>query len=260
MIEPGQSIEIDLPGPTIVEPNADIPLDIIYEDADLLCVDKPAGILAHPTNSDSTNSLVNALMAKYDPQSWDQTERMGIVHRLDKDTSGLILIAKNLPTYKNLQNLFHDRKISKTYTALAYSQPTQDDTEITTNQSRSKHNPTKMKIVGSETGKVSSTHIRRIQSYVIGKESASQLEIKPRTGRMHQIRLHLAHLQMPILGDDKYGSKASKILSMKLGVKRQMLHATRLQFKLSDKTYDITAPLPTDMNRAISSLSRYDKK
>lgn len=259
-IEMGESLKVTITPELGIMPNKEIKLEIIYENPDFVCIDKPAGVLTHPTNTDNHNTLVNALLAHFGSSDWTTSDRSGIVHRLDKDTSGLILVAKNQESFVGLQDLFRHRLISKTYTALAYGKPVEPRIDITTIQTRSKADPTKMKVVLTEDGKESSSQIREIQSYLLGVEPITLLEIKPKTGRMHQIRLHLSHLQMPVLGDDKYGSKTSKIASKKLGISRQMLHATRLHFDYKGESYRFVSALPVDMKSAISKLAQHDKK
>jgi 23S rRNA pseudouridine1911/1915/1917 synthase len=245
-IKPGDRIDITQPPP---EPSPlapeDIPLEIIYEDADLLVIDKPAGMTTHPAPGNMQHTLVNALLSHLPglPES-DNPARPGIVHRLDKDTSGLILVAKNRHALNYLSGQFQSREVKKTYLALVQGKVTPATGVIDAPVGRDAHNRQKMAI--SATGRTARTAysvIKYLSQYTL-------LEARPETGRTHQIRVHFAAVGHPVAGDSTYGNR-SALLS------RQFLHAHKLSFKLpsSGATVEFTSPLPRDLQTVLDLLS-----
>jgi 23S rRNA pseudouridine1911/1915/1917 synthase len=240
------SITVKLPT-LAVHPLAEpIPLAIIYEDEDVLVLDKPAGLTVHPAPGHPSHTLVNAVLA-YCPGLAMSNEPMrpGIVHRLDKDTSGLIVIAKNDFAREYLAAQFKNRTVAKGYLVLVKGRLSPEQGIIEAPIGRDPHNRRRMAIV--EAGKEASTQYR-VWKYL---DSYTLLEVAPLTGRTHQIRVHLSAIGCPVVGDPIYGIKASHL-------SRQFIHAYRLGFHLpSTKQYqEFTSPLPMDLEEALEYLAR----
>ncbi|MBI2328642.1 MAG: RluA family pseudouridine synthase [Chloroflexi bacterium] len=244
----GDRLTINLPPPTpsSLLPEA-IPLTIIYEDDDLLVVDKPAGVVVHPAAGHPGHTLVNALLSHLSslPDTGDSL-RPGIVHRLDKDTSGLMLVAKNSGAHQNLAGQFKARAVVKAYLALVKGQLTPQDGVIEAPIGRDRRHRQRMAVVAEDKGRQA-----RTQYHVVNYTgNYSLLEVRPETGRTHQIRVHLAAIGYPVVGDNVYGVK-SPYLS------RQFLHASRLGFHLpsSDEYVELTSPLPPDLAQALRDIA-----
>lgn len=223
----------------------DIPLDIIFEDANMLAINKPAGIVVHPDESGhSVGTIVHAVLAHCKNLSGIGGEkRPGIVHRLDKDTSGVLLIAKNDETHQKLTKLFHDRKVKKTYLALVKGLPKSKRGRIEAPISRSTKDRKKMAV--NQQGKNAITTFEVDSVY----KGYSLLRVNIETGRTHQIRVHLASIGHPVIGDPTYGDqKTNEFFEEKYGLTRQFLHAARLE--IDKKTFD--APLPEDLKSILS--------
>ena len=224
-----------------------IPLDIVYEDPDLLVVNKPAGMVVHPAHGNLAHTLVNALL--YHVRNLSQVGgpvRPGVVHRLDKDTSGLLVIAKNDAAHSFLALQFKDHKIDRTYEAIVRGVVQHDEGEIDEPVGRAFLNRKKV-VVRPSGGKPALTYYRVKKRF----KQATWLEVKPRTGRTHQIRVHLAHRGHPVLGDSFYGVKA-------IGIDRQALHASKLGF-LHPRTHQklhFECKLPPDLEGLVQRLSR----
>lgn len=245
-LEAGDEISIEIPPPEPSRLSAeDIPLNIVYEDDDLLVVDKPSGMTVHPAPGNPEHTLVNAVLAHL-PSLPDGSGslRPGIVHRLDKDTSGLIIIAKKRQSLNNLASQFKAHSVSKIYLVLVKGRLAPQKGFIEAPIGRDPHNRQRMAIV--EKGKESLTGYRVIR-YI---KDCSLLEVKLETGRTHQIRVHLSAIGYPVMGDATYGVK-SPYLS------RQFLHAHRLGFKLpSGGNYvEFESPLPLDLQQALDNMS-----
>jgi 23S rRNA pseudouridine1911/1915/1917 synthase len=241
----GDKVAVVIPPepPSPLSPEA-IPLDIIYEDNDLLVVDKPAGMAVHPAPGHPGHTLVNAVLARLtDLPDEDGNLRPGIVHRLDKDTSGIILVAKNRVAQADLAAQFKSRTVSKTYLVLIRGRLTPENGIIEAAIGRDPKNRQRMAVVTR--GQEARTAYRVIR-YVGGY---SLLEIKPETGRTHQIRVHLAAIGYPVAGDATYGVKVP-------GLARQFLHASHLGLRLpsSGEYLEFESPLPPDLEGALETL------
>ncbi len=218
----------------------DIPLEILYEDDHLLIINKPVGMVVHPAPGHPNGTFVNALLFHC---KWNVPEndlRPGIVHRLDKDTSGILIAAKTAETHQKLVALFCERKIQKYYYALALGNP--GDGDIIAPIGRHPVRRKEMAVV--DTGKEAITRCKVLQT----KENISLLELQLITGRTHQIRVHLKHKGTPILGDPVYGSSSA---NQKHGVHVQQLHAHRVCFThpITKNYLDVKAPIPNEMRR-----------
>jgi 23S rRNA pseudouridine1911/1915/1917 synthase len=243
-VHEGDSVDISIPPPlpTTLSPE-DIPLNILYEDQDLLVVDKPAGMTVHPAAGHHSHTLVNALLAHLPELEGGDSERPGIVHRLDKDTSGLILIARNPETHVKLAQQFKERSVAKVYQALVHGHLTPLEGIIEASIGRDPRDRKRMAVISR--GREARTEykvIRYTGNYTL-------LEVRPRTGRTHQIRVHLAAIGFPILGDAVYGARSEYL-------ERQFLHAFRLTFKLpsTGETREFTAPLPDDLVKVLEEI------
>jgi 23S rRNA pseudouridine1911/1915/1917 synthase len=244
-IKVGDRLSIIIPPPQEQPQPEEIPLNIIYEDNDLLIIDKPAGLTSHPAPGHRGGTLVNALLALFPdlPTAGDKL-RPGIVHRLDKNTSGLMLVAKNNYALSNLIDQFKKRQVSKVYLVLVKGHLSPEIGLIEAPIGRHQRQRQKMAIVSQ--GKAALTEYR-VAKYL---EGFTLLEVMPQTGRTHQIRVHLAAIGYPVLGDTTYGIKSPYL-------KRQFIHAHRLGFKLpsSGKQVLFTSPLPTDLKKGLEYLT-----
>lgn len=235
------------------EPEPDIPLEIVYEDKDIAVVNKPAGLLVHPTLTRPKHTLANALIARY-PEIKEVGEsplRPGLVHRLDKDTSGLLVVAKHQAAFLYMKEQFLKRQVKKTYLALVEGVPARREGVIEYAIRPSKHNRLKKVAVKREAdmGKKSVRAARtRYQLKETFGNSFALLEVSPETGRTHQIRVHLASIGHPVAGDRTYGSR-SRI------AKRQFLHAAGLRFTAPSGTpLALECDLPPDLLEALRSI------
>jgi 23S rRNA pseudouridine1911/1915/1917 synthase len=249
-LQAGDQVDITVPSP---EPSTlapeEIPLKIIYEDDDLLVVDKPPGLTVHPAPGRHTGTLVNAVLAHVPGIATAETDRPGIVHRLDKDTSGLIIVAKCPAAHMKLADQFKDRSVVKTYLALVNGRLKPESGIIEANIGRDPRNRKKMAVVSR--GREARTEYRVIR-YI---DNYTLLEVKPRTGRTHQIRVHLAAIGFPVVGDSTYGAK-SRFLS------RQFLHASRLGFRLpsTGEYREFSSELPPDLAKALDDIAGKENK
>lgn len=222
-LQAGQRVEAWIPPPDIfrVEPE-DIPLEVIYEDEDLLVVNKPRGQVVHPAAGHRRGTLVNALLAHCRALfDFDDQIRPGIVHRLDKDTTGLLVVAKNEPAFNNLSAQFKARKVKREYRALVRGRPPAEEGTIDAPLGRDRHYRKRMAIREDGTGRRSVTHYRVLKRW----GSYALLSLLLETGRTHQIRVHLASIGCPVIGDPLYGPKKSSF-----NRQGQMLHARTLGF------------------------------
>ncbi len=240
IIEPAKEVEI--------KPE-NIPLDIVYEDSDILVVNKQKGLVVHPGNGNPDGTLVNAIMAKCkDSLSGIGGEiRPGIVHRIDKDTSGLLIIAKNDKAHINMSNQIKDHEVKKTYIALIRGRLKENNATIDMPIARSTKDRTKMAV--SKNGKNAITHIKVIERF----KNYTLLEVNIETGRTHQIRVHLSQIGYPIVGDYVYSNGKNPF-----GVEGQMLHSYRLEFKhpITGKQMNLKADLPEYFENVLDQLRK----
>lgn len=251
-VQPGDLITVRLPAPEpavlLAEP---APLNVLYEDQELIVLNKPAGLVVHPAHGHAGGTLVNALLARYpDLADLAETEaaagdRPGIVHRLDRDTSGLMMVARTPAALRHLRRQFKNRTISKTYLALVFGQPPAPRGIIDIPLGRDPR--FRQRMAPRPDGKPARTHYTLLEE--LGRYSL--LEIDLETGRTHQIRVHLAWLKCPVAGDTVYGRKKNV-----LGLKRQFLHAWRLKFQHpgTGESLALEAPLPPDLQAVLDSL------
>ena len=251
-VEPGDVITLHLPvdDQETLRPEV-IPLDVVFEDQDLIVVNKPAGMVVHPAHGHIDGTLVNALLARYPELAAmtqvdiDSVQRPGIVHRLDRDTSGLIVVARTPAALQNLRRQFKARAVEKTYLALVFGTPEAPQGVIDVPLGRDLRH--RQKFAPRADGKPARTHYRVIETF----KGYSLLEIGLETGRTHQIRVHLAWLKCPVVGDTVYGRKKNA-----LGVKRQFLHAWRLAFKhpRTGELLHFEASLHNDLQAILDNL------
>lgn len=249
MIEAGTQVEVRIPPP---EPTGliaeEIPLDIVFENDDLIVVNKPAGMVVHPAAGHSSGTLVNAVLG-YDPEFGEISgeERPGVVHRLDKETSGLIVMAKNDAAHRWLQDQFRLRKVEKVYLALVDGAPPTPTGRVEAAIGRDPSHRKKMAVLPPGRGRESISEYKTLESF----KSHTLLEFHPLTGRTHQIRLHCAFLECPIVGDKVYGRKSQSVQ-----LDRHFLHAARLKITLpgEKKPRQFEAPLPGELEAVLVEL------
>jgi 23S rRNA pseudouridine1911/1915/1917 synthase len=219
----------------------DLPLDVLYEDKDLIAINKPPGLVVHPGAGNRDGTLVNALLHHVkDLAGVGGVLRPGIVHRLDKDTSGVMVVAKNDRALDALQKAFASREVEKIYLALVVGQPADTGTFHTL---YGRHPKNRLKFSGRvKRGKTAVTHWRVVER----KGPLAQVEVQLETGRTHQIRVHFAEAGFPLLGDDLYGGKKAKTEA----IGRQALHAWKLSFShpRTGKPVKLEAPIPDDLS------------
>ena len=235
-VSPGETVSVRLPEPEPLDPLAeDIPLDIQHEDDWLLVVNKPPGMVVHPAGALRSGTLVNALLGHAQLSTVNGDLRPGIVHRLDKDTSGLLVVAKDDTTHRKLSAQLEAKEVSRRYVVVCWGHPTENAGTIETMINRSRRDRTRMSV--SSEGRVAVTHYEVLGRYAF----LSLLDVRLETGRTHQIRVHLDHIGHPVFGDPVYngGDKRlkgisplyrSKAATLLKGVERQMLHARQLVF------------------------------
>jgi len=248
-LESGSQVTVRIPPPASTELVAEeIPLDIVFENDDLIVVNKPAGMVVHPAAGHSSGTLVNAMLG-YDPEieGIGGEERPGVVHRLDKETSGLILLAKNERAHRWLQDQFRLRKVEKTYLALVDGKPPTPSGRVETYIGRDPSHRKRMANVPESRGREAVSEYKTVESF----RNHTLLEFHPFTGRTHQIRLHCAFLGCSIVGDEVYGRKKSTV-----EIDRHFLHAYRLKIVLpNEKTSRVfEAPLPEELADVLSKL------
>ena len=249
----GDVIVVRIPPPAPAELIAeDIPLRIVYEDEDLVVIDKPAGLVVHPAAGHDRGTLVNALLGRVsDLKGIGGEVRPGIVHRLDKDTSGLIVVAKNDRALQFLQAQFKSRTIKKMYLALVEGIVSPREGIIDAPIGRSTHDRKKMAVTHTGRSALTRYRVRRVYR----QPDVSLVEAYPETGRTHQIRVHFAWLKHPLVGDRTYGRRKPIVPG-----ERHFLHAASLTFTLpSGETRTFTAPLPDDLQRVLDQLTVAEK-
>ena len=265
-LSPGDTIEMTLPQlPSKEILPEDIPLNIIYEDEDIIVLNKQADMVVHPARSNTHGTLVNALAFYSDKLSSGLGEfRPGIVHRLDKNTTGVMVVARNDSAQWKIAKQFERRQVNKTYLAIVHGVP-----ELTSDRISAPlgvHPRTREKYaIRPEVGKESITFYETIESF----RGFSLLKLAPKTGRTHQIRVHLLYIKNPIVADDMYGGKLVYPWQLKDAesaveeplISRVALHASTLEFKhpKTEKVVKFEAPLPEDMQNLLDMLRKYRK-
>jgi len=241
-----------------------IPLDIVYEDDDVLVINKNAGMVVHPAAGNYDGTLVNAILyhCKDSLSGIGGVQRPGIVHRLDKDTSGLMIVAKNDKAHKHLSKQLESRKLSRLYNAIVWGNPSPSAGEIFTNIGRSKTNRKKMSVLGEDAGKEAITNYKTLKTFA---RKLCLVECKLQTGRTHQIRVHMTHIGCPLLGDSMYGrSKINKfkfdeeVKNTLKNFPRQALHAKEISFihPTTKEEMSFSCELPEDMQNILDILSQ----
>jgi 23S rRNA pseudouridine1911/1915/1917 synthase len=236
---------------------SEVPFEIIFEDENILIINKPAGVVVHPGAGNREGTLVSGLLNYWGsvPKGLDP-ERPGIVHRLDKDTSGLMLIAKNPKSLFYYSSLFKDRKIDKRYITLLYGKIPLLEGIISGNISRSRLERKKMTMTEDDSGRYSETHYKVVDYYVDKEDSNKKytlLEAKLKTGRTHQIRVHMKYLGYPIVGDSLYAGK--KMRNLYSSCDRQLLHAYKLKFIDENGVIrNFKIDIPADFKEYLSNL------
>ncbi|MDQ7850087.1 MAG: RluA family pseudouridine synthase [Armatimonadota bacterium] len=239
------TVEIPAPSPSALRPEP-MPLDVRYEDADLLVVNKPPGLVVHPGPGHPGGTLVNAILARVPGLAGiGGVLRPGVVHRLDKDTSGLLVVAKNEATLRALQAAIKARAVTRCYLALVHGHPVPQEGTIEAPIARHPHHRQRMAVVPE--GRAAVTRYRVVEQF----PAAALVEATLLTGRTHQLRVHFAHIGHPVVGDRIYGRRRET-----WGMDRQALHAYRLTFThpRSGAPVDVEAPLPEDMTAALDRL------
>jgi 23S rRNA pseudouridine1911/1915/1917 synthase len=253
----GETISIEAELEAVVEMRPEsIPIDIVYEDADLIVIDKPAGLVVHPGAGNPGRTLLNALL-NFDP-ALDRVPRAGLVHRLDKDTSGLLVVARNLTAHQRLVEMLEQRQIKRIYRAVCQTALTGGGL-IDAPIDRNPRDRTRMMV--REGGRESRTHYRLIERFRVH----SQIELELESGRTHQIRVHMAHIRAPLVGDPVYGGRprlprrpGEELRRELQQFPRQALHARSLEFLHpgSNETVRFESPLPDDFERLLAALRR----
>ena len=248
-VQIGDNISINIPDPKETKIKAEeIPLDIIYEDNDIIVVNKPKGMIVHPANGNLEGTLVNAIMSicKNSLSGIGGEIRPGIVHRLDKDTSGLLIVAKNDLAHINMSNQIKNRQVKKIYIALVRGNINEEEATINMPIGRSTKDRKKMAV--RKDGKEAITHFKVLERY----SEYTLLEVKIDTGRTHQIRVHLSEIGHPVVGDMVYSNGKNEF-----GIQGQMLHAKSLDFKhpITNKQMHLEAELPDYFKEVINKLN-----
>ena len=260
----GQEVIVDIPA---AEPDAvlraeEIAVDVLYEDEDVVVVNKPAGLVVHPAHGHKTGTLVNAMLGRIDSRTGREAGRPGIVHRLDKDTSGVMVVAKNDVAQLALSRQLQQQRFAKEYLALVWGDPGDADVVVEAPVQRDTNDRRRMVVRAG--GRDATTRFTRIASWPGtargqkgGPDSAmSLLHVRPVTGRTHQIRVHLVYAHFPIVGDPVYGRRGDTS-----GLARQFLHAWRLTVRLphgGERTF--TAPLADDLRAFVDGLGAPTKR
>ena len=247
-VQANDNISIDVPEAKETKLKAqEIPLDIIYEDSDIIVVNKPKGMVVHPANGNPDGTLVNAILSicKNSLSGIGGELRPGIVHRLDKDTSGLIIVAKNDKAHINMSEQIKERNVKKTYIALVRGNVPEEEATINMPIGRSTKDRKKMAV--TKNGKQAITYFKVLKRY----SKYTLLEIKIETGRTHQIRVHMAEIGYPVVGDAVYSNGKNEF-----GIEGQMLHAYKLEFMhpITNKHMELTAPLPQYFEEILKKL------
>lgn len=264
IIKLGDEIQIEIPEPepSHIQPE-NIPLNITFEDEDLLVINKPAGMVVHPGTGNWKGTLVNALLFHCKSLSGiNGILRPGIVHRLDKNTSGLLVVAKNDLSHSNLSRQFETKTINRTYFAIVWGVPAEKEGDIVTKIGRSRRDRKKMSVSDIQ-GKEAITEYKLLDDFLY----LSSVELFLRTGRTHQIRVHLNHINHPVFGDPDYNGRTSQLyrlpqhlqkrgVALLNGIKRQALHARKIEFihPVTKANMMFESKLPEDMQNIIEKI------
>ena len=247
-LDGGEELEFEPPAApvsTLVPQEMD--LAVPYEDEHLLVVDKPAGLVVHPAPGHAQGTLVHGLLA-YDVEGGDEPERPGIVHRLDRDTSGLLVVARSPEAHRRLQELVQARELTREYLALVVGRPRSRRGTIDAPTGRDRHDALRHSL-DTDTPREAVTHFE-VEELL---RRHALLRVSLETGRTHQIRVHLAAIDLPVAGDPLYGRPGE------LGLRRQFLHAARLAFEhpFTGAPVDVSSPLPDDLATALTTARAY---
>lgn len=247
-VQENDEINVNVPEAKQLDLKAqDIPVEVVYEDKDIIVVNKPKGLVVHPANGNWDGTLVNAIMAicKDSLSGIGGEIRPGIVHRLDKDTSGLLIIAKNDEAHLNMSNQIKERQVKKIYYALVRGVVSENEATINMPIGRSTKDRKKMAV--DKNGKEAITHFRVLERF----NKYTLLEVKIDTGRTHQIRVHLSEIGHPVVGDEVYSNGKNEF-----GVKGQLLHAKSLDFKhpVTGKAMHLESELPEEFLNVLKQL------
>ena len=251
-VRAGQQLVVDVPDaePALSLAAENIPIDVIYEDDDVIVVNKPAGLVVHPAYGHATGTLVNAVVGRITADTGRAASRPGIVHRLDKDTSGVLVVAKNDTAHLALSRQIQAQKFGKEYLALVWGDPGATPAIVEAPLLRDPDDRRRMVVRAG--GREATTRFERIAAWSSGSGTERQalLHVRPVTGRTHQIRAHLAYARLPIVGDPVYGKRGDHS-----GLERQFLHAWRLTVRLphgGERTF--TAPLAPELAAYLDRL------
>jgi 23S rRNA pseudouridine1911/1915/1917 synthase len=238
----GETVEFEPPEKDVSLAREELPLAVVYEDEHLLVVDKPVGLSVHPGAGRTSGTLANILVG-HGASGGEAPERPGIVHRLDRDTSGLLVVARNEVCFLGLRRLVRRREIEREYLALVHGRPRSRRGTIEAPIGRDRHKPTRRSL-DSAKPRDAVTHFELRE--LLPRHAL--LSVRLETGRTHQIRVHLAAINLPVAGDRVYG------VAHDLGLERQFLHACRLAFKhpVTGEQIDVSSPLPADLERALA--------
>jgi 23S rRNA pseudouridine1911/1915/1917 synthase len=238
----GERLEVEMPEgrPTALKPE-EVDLRVAYEDEHLLVVDKPAGVVVHPSAGHATGTLVHGLLGRA-IAGGEEAERPGIVHRLDRDTSGLLVVARSDEAHRRLQRLLRARKIEREYLTLVHGRPRSRSGRIEAPIGRDRTDPTRISL-DTATPREAVTDFDVVELFA----RHALLRVRLQTGRTHQIRVHLAAIELPVAGDPVYG------IAGDLGLERQFLHAARLAFEhpFTGERVEVSSPLPPDLEAAL---------
>jgi 23S rRNA pseudouridine1911/1915/1917 synthase len=259
-LDGGEAITLDAEAEVVISSEAEaIPLDIVYEDDSLLIVNKPAGLVVHPAVGNWSGTLLNALL-NHD-KNLETLPRAGIVHRIDKETSGLLMIAKTLQAHNSLTQQLQDRDITREYLAICKGRMTAGGT---VDEPIGRHPTDRKRYTVKESGKEAVTHYRVVQRFT----HHTYVQLKLETGRTHQIRVHMAHIRYPLLGDPVYGGRfqmppdcSERLASELRSFKRQALHAAKLGLihPVTEEYCEWEQPLPEDMASLLEALAENER-
>lgn len=251
LVETGMQVTLRIPPPPSATPLVaqPFPLDVVYEDDELLVIAKPAGLVVHPGAGHTHNTLVDALLTHCPTLSTGESDRPGIVHRLDRDTSGLLIVAKTERALEHLRAQFKQHRVQKSYLALVHGCPPTPQGVIEAPVGRDPRWRQRMAVIpGGRAARTAYQQLASLGDYTL-------LCVRPETGRTHQIRVHMAWLGIPVAGDRVYGRRREQV-----PMPRQFLHAWQLSFEHPAGTHlSLKAPLPTDLRAVLGALARrYD--